>query len=305
MFTALIIVEFNQLHICPVPSLIFPFPVFPSMATHEKLVASSSGSISLADLFNSSSITTNKLKGKINYLSWSSAIQTFLLSKDKLKYIDEDRPLAAGPAWAREDAQVRSWLWNSMEPQVSNDVMLLPTAFSVWTSLKDTYGLDGNIQRIYELCEDIFLSKQGSKTLPELYSFVRSRWEELNLYQPYPTDLATWKRQREDLQVVSFLAALDSKYAAAKTQLLTAADLPTLSVVFSRLSRIPIEGELSVVGAEPAALVTSSRSPSSSRGRGRGRGSSNSGRGGGRLVPHKDDRFCDFCHSPGHIEEKC
>lgn len=28
-----------------------------------------------------------------------------------------------------EDAQVRSWLWNSMEPHISCDAMLLPTAY--------------------------------------------------------------------------------------------------------------------------------------------------------------------------------
>lgn len=52
--------------------------------------------------------------------------------------------------------------WNSMEPHVSCDVMILSIAFAVWTSVKKTYGLEGNIQQIYELFEDLFITKQGS-----------------------------------------------------------------------------------------------------------------------------------------------
>lgn len=49
-----------------------------------------------------------------------------------------------------------------MEPHVSCDVMILSIAFAVWTSVKKTYGLEGNIQQIYELFEDLFITKQGS-----------------------------------------------------------------------------------------------------------------------------------------------
>lgn len=57
---------------------------------------------------------------------------------------------------------MRPWLWNGMEPQVSYDGMLLQTAYAIWISGKDSYGLDDNIQRIYQLCEDNFLPKQGT-----------------------------------------------------------------------------------------------------------------------------------------------
>lgn len=109
-----------------------------------------SSTISLADLINSSSITSSKLYRKKDP-SWSAAIKAFLTSKEKLHYIEVDKPVDASTTWAKEDAQVRSWLWNSMKPHVACDVMLLPTAYAVWTSLQETYALEGNIQRIYEL----------------------------------------------------------------------------------------------------------------------------------------------------------
>lgn len=91
--------------------------------------------ISIAELLNNSSITSTKLAGSKNYLPWSATIKTFL-SNEKLRYIEEGKPSIATPTWEKDDAQVRSWLWNSMEPRVSCDVMLLPTAYAVWTSVK-------------------------------------------------------------------------------------------------------------------------------------------------------------------------
>lgn len=138
--------------------------------------------MSIAELLNSLSITLSKLSGSKSYPSCSAAIQTFLTSKEKLRYIGEDKPEAAGSTWTKEEAQVRSRLWNSMEPHSSCDVMLLPTSYAVRNFVKETYGLEGNVQRIYELCEDIYLTKQGTRSLHKHYSFVKAKWEELNLY---------------------------------------------------------------------------------------------------------------------------
>lgn len=63
-------------------------------------------------------------------------------------YVDEDKPEVASATWEKEGAQVRSWLWNSVEPYVSCDMILLPTAYAIWTSVKVTYGFECNIQRI-------------------------------------------------------------------------------------------------------------------------------------------------------------
>lgn len=248
------------------------------MATKDKppTHTSDDSAISIAELINSSYITSSKLSGSKNYLPWSAAIKTFLISKEKLKYIEEDKPEIAGSVGAKEDAQVKSWLWNSMEPHITCDVMLLPIAYTVWLSVKETYGLEGNIQRTYELCDNIFHPKQGTRPLHEHYSFVKAKWEELSLYQPYPGDHPTWKRQREELMIISFLAAHES----AKNQILTGAELSSLNATFSRLSRISIETDQPEDQEGGAAILASAQfTAPSKRRRGRDRGSS--GREGG------------------------
>lgn len=48
---------------------------------------------------------------------------------------------------------------------------------------------------VSELCEDMFLTKQGSKPLHQYYSTVKGRWKELSLYQPFLANITTWKKQ--------------------------------------------------------------------------------------------------------------
>lgn len=75
------------------------------------VVSPDSSTTFVVDLINNSFITSSKLFGK-NYIPWSAAIQTFLTSKEKLKYIEAHKHDDASPTWAKEDAQLRSWLWN-------------------------------------------------------------------------------------------------------------------------------------------------------------------------------------------------
>lgn len=65
-------------------------------------------------------ITTTKFNSP-NFIYWSNAIKMFLMSRDKLYYIDKDAK------WIKEDAQVRSWLWNNMKVNNSANFILFDT----------------------------------------------------------------------------------------------------------------------------------------------------------------------------------
>lgn len=162
-------------------------------------------------------------------------------------------------------------------------------------------GLKGTF-RVFMNC--VRISSLPSKTLGLFVSIIAlAKWEELNLYQPNPGDLSTWRPQREELKVISFLAAQGPQYESAKNQLLTGVELPTLNATFSRLSCIPVEADQPEdVGETVALSATIQPSSIATRGRGRGRGSSARG---GHIGIKKEGRYCDFCHKPGHPEDKC
>lgn len=62
--------------------------------------------------------------------------------------------------------------------------MLLPTAYGF--QLK-RHGLEGNVQRINELCDGIFLTKQGTRPLHEHYSFC-----EVEVGRTQPLSTLSW-----------------------------------------------------------------------------------------------------------------
>lgn len=138
--------------------------------------------------------------------------------------MEEEKPAVASTTWAKDDTQSRSWLWNNMEPHVICHVMLLQLHMQCGPWWKTRMVL----KDIWLMRRD-FLTRQDNRPLHELHSSVTAKWE-LNLYQPYPGDLATWKKQMENLQVITFLVALDTQYESAKLQLLTSVELPTLDV---------------------------------------------------------------------------
>lgn len=78
------------------------------MAKGEAVVFSSETNLlSIIDLINGSSIARTKLNGK-NFLQWLSRIKTFIISKDKLKYIEEEQSDVSSSESIRNDAQVYS-----------------------------------------------------------------------------------------------------------------------------------------------------------------------------------------------------
>lgn len=88
------------------------------MAIKDKSIATVSGvsTITIAELLSSSSIISSKLSGSRNYLSWAVVIKTFLISKKRLGYIDEDKPEGPSAVWAKKDAQGPSYgiVWSLM-----------------------------------------------------------------------------------------------------------------------------------------------------------------------------------------------
>lgn len=47
-------------------------------------------------------------------------------------YIEEVPLETSSLEWTKEDARVILWLWNSTEPLISSNVMLVDSAYSVW-----------------------------------------------------------------------------------------------------------------------------------------------------------------------------
>ncbi|OVA14978.1 hypothetical protein BVC80_65g25 [Macleaya cordata] len=267
------------------------------------------------------SITSVKLYGG-NYLGWCHAVEVFLMGKDKSEHILEEPPSKDSPKyreWARNDAIVLGWLWNSMEPAVARSVQYMKTARLVWTRLKALYSQARNVSRIYDIFDEMFKCRQSGKPLIEYYSLMSGLWDELDIYQPLSTSVEEMQKQREEFRVALFLSNLDSDYRVFKDQILAGDALPTAENSLSRLQRASLGNTDIPSSSQESSVMYSLEGGRGSGGRGGrgghgGRGSrggrgdgrgSRSGRGGGGRGrdSNRSEWKCTYCGVSGHTED--
>uniref|UniRef100_A0A2N9GH48 Integrase catalytic domain-containing protein n=1 Tax=Fagus sylvatica TaxID=28930 RepID=A0A2N9GH48_FAGSY len=222
-----------------------------------------------------------KLKGS-NYLQWSRAVRVFLTGRGKESYLMTTKPTDATkiPQWLQEDAQIMTWLWNSLEPEVFNNVSYLESSKDIWDTLHLMYSSEENITRIHELYQDMFSLQQGDRSVEEYFSLLQGMWDELNVYQPLSTDLQKQQKYREEFRVAKFLSGLKPDLDPIRSQILSGKDIPTVNETYARGER----------GGH-----------SSRRGTHNGRGSRGGRNGGGGRGPKK----CTHCGRTNHTIDFC
>ena len=72
--------------------------------------------------------------------------------------------------WEECDAQVMTWLWNSLEPEVLNNVSVAEISKEIWEALREIYSSDQDIFCTYQLYQDIFSCTQENLYVDEYYS---------------------------------------------------------------------------------------------------------------------------------------
>ncbi|GAV77240.1 UBN2_3 domain-containing protein [Cephalotus follicularis] len=172
------------------------------------------------------------------------------MAKKKLKFLTSypSTPDASGyEDWMQENGVILIWLWNSMEPEIAENVMFHNTAKGVWDDLKDTYSQDKNMNRVYDLYDKMFHLHQSGKPLHDYYSTFKGLAEELNVFQPLTNDIDKLKAHRNEFLVSKFLAGLDPDLQKLKGHILAGETVPSLTDTFSQLQRVayPMQHESS------------------------------------------------------------
>ncbi|RVX14359.1 Retrovirus-related Pol polyprotein from transposon TNT 1-94 [Vitis vinifera] len=97
-------------------------------------------------------ITSEKLVGSENYLSWSASVELWFMGQgyeDHLITQEADIPEVDRVQWRKIDAQLCSVLWQSVDPRILLHLQAYKTCFKFWTQAKGLYTND--IQRLYKL----------------------------------------------------------------------------------------------------------------------------------------------------------
>ncbi|TXG49302.1 hypothetical protein EZV62_025177 [Acer yangbiense] len=156
-----------------------------------------------------------------NYLVWSQLVKTFLKGKGKSSHLGGPIPEKNDPKfseWDEKDSMIMSWLWNSMQLEISDTYMFLTTAKYIWEAVKQSYS-------------------KGSLSVIEYYNLLKSLWLELDHYQNLKMkcgdNIATLREYVERERIFEFLAGLNAEFDQVRVQVLGKEPLPSLNEVFS------------------------------------------------------------------------
>uniref|UniRef100_A0A7C9AQ24 Uncharacterized protein n=1 Tax=Opuntia streptacantha TaxID=393608 RepID=A0A7C9AQ24_OPUST len=140
---------------------------------------------------------------------------------------------------------VVAWLYNVIDKNLHGSVAYAETAHAIWTDLEECNS-QGNSIRIHQLKREITLVEQGSLSVTDYFTKLKSFWDELGTYQVMPRCTCGCKcratkeiaRIMEEEIAHKFLMGLDPmKYNTVRSAILNMEPLPSLNKAYAALVR--------------------------------------------------------------------
>ncbi|XP_030518235.1 uncharacterized protein LOC115731700 [Rhodamnia argentea] len=263
---------------------------------------------SLKDQSNSSigdfpNMKEYRLDGK-KFLQWAQIVRTFLKGKGKLSHLEGIGPGQSDPkfqTWDEEDSSIMSWLWSSMQPEISKNYMFLPTAKEIWEAVRQSYSKVQDVAVIYELKTKASTTKQGNRSVTEYYNLKRGLWLEidhnLNIQMRCVEDTNTLRNHMERDRIFEFLAGLNANYDQIRVQILRKKRLSSLNEVFSTVrgeeSRQTVMLEYQHTEGSAMKAIKKETNPDTNR------------RPDLIKTTGSEGFWCSFCRKPCHTRENC
>ncbi|RVW33080.1 Retrovirus-related Pol polyprotein from transposon RE1 [Vitis vinifera] len=154
-------------------------------------------------------ITSEKLVGSENYLSWSASVELWFMGQgyeDHLVTQEADIPEVDRVQWRKIDAQLCSVLWQSVDPRILLHLQAYKTCFKFWTQAKGLYTND--IQRLYKVASAIVHISQQDLDLSTYIGQIASLKEEFLTVMPLTPDVGAQQTQLDKFFMVLTLIGL-------------------------------------------------------------------------------------------------
>ncbi|RVX08874.1 Retrovirus-related Pol polyprotein from transposon RE2 [Vitis vinifera] len=210
-------------------------------------------------------ITSEKLVGSENYLSWSASVELWFMGQgyeDHLVTQEADIPEVDRVQWRKIDAQLCSVLWKSVDPKILLHLQPIKLVLNFGLRPKDYTRMISSVFIRWLLLLSISTNRTWIYLLILLDKFFM---------------VLTLIGLRPDLEPI-------------RDQILGSSSVPSLDDVFARLFRISSTQTLSSDSASDSSVLVSQTTSRGGRSGTRGRG----------QRPH-----CTYCNKLGHTRDRC
>ncbi|XP_061963258.1 uncharacterized protein LOC133687924 [Populus nigra] len=162
--------------------------------------------------------------------------------------------------WRASDCQVKSWLFDAMQPNQIKRFIRYDTEKQVWDAIKQTYSDGANEAKIYDLHRRSFIMRQAGASVAKYYSELTEIFQELDQLNPstmeHPSDIEIRWKEVDRLRVYIFLAGLDNNFDQIRGEILRMEPKPELEAAYAHIKRESNrQGTMSEVGATNAATA--------------------------------------------------
>jgi hypothetical protein len=209
-----------------------------------------------------------KLDGT-NYTLWSQVVEMYISGKDKLGYINDniDQPPQTDPSfrkWRTDNAIVKGWLINSLDPSLIGNFIRFSTAKLVWDSIATTYFDGSDTSQEYDLWRCVTRLKQASGSLEKYFTNLQGLWHEIDFRRPNPMECVADIQQNNNMlqedRVYVFLDGLDDRLDKIRGDILQMHPFPTIEQAYAHVCREAVRQAVMITGnstGTPGAVMAS------------------------------------------------
>ena len=211
-------------------------------------------------------------------------------------------------AWERCNDLVCSWLLNNLDDSIAQSVLYFKIAKDIWDDLEDRFG-STSMTQAFTLEQQLSELTQGSKSVSDYFTAIRSLWDALNDVDPNPYCICNkctcnvnqrLHQKQQDRRLLQFMMKLHEKFASIRGNILMQHPPPTLSNAFRTFAQEERHQALSQITSQTETLAfvadsTTQKRPVNSK---PNPGSANSNN-------KKGNYFYTHCKISGHSVERC
>ncbi|KAG5001528.1 hypothetical protein JHK87_022600 [Glycine soja] len=244
---------------------------------------------------NPSSISATPTLIGSNYHSWSHSIKMALTSKNKMGFLNATIPVLATTdpiylSWECYNTLIISWLLNSLSPSIVQSVIFLDRAIDIYMDLQERFSQS-----------DFYGIRQGSRSVSDYYTALKSLWEELDNFRPFHVSTCSTKLYHQQDFIIRILKGLDDHFSVVHSQILLMDPLPSSNRVFSMVAQQERQHSSSSTIDEPNAFINAGQS---TYGKGHDiRGPS--GPAGVNARTNGSNKKCIYCGCTEHTVDVC
>ena len=220
--------------------------------------------------------------------------------KDKLGYItgDSPQPLETDPLfrkWRTENAIVKGWLINSMDPSLISNFIRFLTSKQVWDSIATTFFDGTDTSQVYDLRRRVTSMNQAGGSIEKYYNDLQGLWRKIDFRHPNlmkcAGDIQKYNSILQEDRVHVFLDGSDDRLDKIRSDVLQLQPFPTVELAYAHVRREDIR----------QAIMTSS----SNIALGAVMASKGLKRGKPKSKPQSDGTKCTHCGNVKHTRETC